>query len=156
MIANDTNRVRGAVPGLSQDGACTDSFENFRENSLKGDLSNNITLNPPFFSLFNSFKGGQKLYTFINFTHTVQLNSSTVPFQLPIPCPNFHENHILTELTKCQAFCPVIRIGSLHPLTRKRVLPLFWSKGGDTLACEEEVEDPILTKGQILWYPVYL
>ncbi len=57
MIANDTNRVRGAVLGLSQDGACTDSFENFRENSLKGDLLNNITLNPPLFSLVNSFKG---------------------------------------------------------------------------------------------------
>jgi hypothetical protein len=56
LIANDTNRVRGAVPGLSQDEACTDSFENFRENSLKGDLSNNITLNPPLFSLVNSFK----------------------------------------------------------------------------------------------------
>jgi hypothetical protein len=35
--------------------AIIDSFENFRENSLKGDLSNNITLNPPLFSLVNSF-----------------------------------------------------------------------------------------------------
>jgi hypothetical protein len=41
---------------LSQDGACKDSFENFRENSLKGDLSNDITLNPPLFSLVNTFK----------------------------------------------------------------------------------------------------
>jgi hypothetical protein len=41
---------------LSQDGACTDSFENFRENSLKGDLSNDITLNPSLFSLVNTFK----------------------------------------------------------------------------------------------------
>jgi hypothetical protein len=56
LIANDTNRVRGAVLGLSQDGACTDSFENFRENSLNGDLSNDITLNPPLFSLVNTFK----------------------------------------------------------------------------------------------------
>jgi hypothetical protein len=39
----------------SQDEACTDSFENFRENSLKGDLSNDITLNPPLFSLVNTF-----------------------------------------------------------------------------------------------------
>ncbi len=37
-------------------GACTDSFENFRENSLKGDLSNDITLNHPLFSLVNAFK----------------------------------------------------------------------------------------------------
>ncbi len=56
MLANDTNRVRGAVLGLLQDGACTDFFENFRENSLKGDLSNDITLNPPLFSLVNTFK----------------------------------------------------------------------------------------------------
>jgi hypothetical protein len=40
---------------LSQDGACTDSFENFHENSLKGDLSNDITLNPSLFSLVNTF-----------------------------------------------------------------------------------------------------
>jgi hypothetical protein len=41
---------------LSQDGACTDSFENFRDNSLKGDLSNDISLTPPLFSLVNTFK----------------------------------------------------------------------------------------------------
>jgi len=41
---------------LSQDGACTDSFENFRDNSLKGGLSNDITINPPLFSLVNTFK----------------------------------------------------------------------------------------------------
>jgi hypothetical protein len=43
------------VLSLSQDGACTDSSANFRENSLKGDLSNDITLNPPLFSLVNTF-----------------------------------------------------------------------------------------------------
>jgi hypothetical protein len=41
---------------LSQDGACTDSFENFRDNRLKGGLSNDINLNPPLFSLVNTFK----------------------------------------------------------------------------------------------------
>jgi hypothetical protein len=41
---------------LSHDGACTDSFENFRKISLKGDLSNDISLNPPLFSLVNTFK----------------------------------------------------------------------------------------------------
>ncbi len=56
LFANNRNRVRRVVLCLSQDGACTDSFENFRENSLKGDLSNDITLNPPFFSLVNTFK----------------------------------------------------------------------------------------------------
>ncbi len=55
LFANDTSRARRAVLGLSQDWACTDSFENFRKNSIKGDLSNNITLNPPHFSLVNTF-----------------------------------------------------------------------------------------------------
>ncbi len=41
---------------LSQDGACTDSFENFRDNSLKGGLSNATTFNPPLFSLVDTFK----------------------------------------------------------------------------------------------------
>ncbi len=50
------NRVRGAVLCLSQDGACTNLFENFSENSWKGDLSNNTTENPPLFSLVNTFK----------------------------------------------------------------------------------------------------
>ncbi len=31
-------------------------FENFSVNSLKGDLSNAITFNPPLFSLVNTFK----------------------------------------------------------------------------------------------------
>ncbi len=31
-------------------------FENFRDNSLKGGLSNDITLTPPLFSLENTFK----------------------------------------------------------------------------------------------------
>jgi hypothetical protein len=42
---------------LSQDGACTNLFENFRENSLKGVLSNDTTVTPPLFSLVNTFKG---------------------------------------------------------------------------------------------------
>ncbi len=31
----------------AQDGDCTDLFENFSENSLKGVLSNDTTLTPP-------------------------------------------------------------------------------------------------------------
>jgi hypothetical protein len=38
LLSNDRNRVRGAVLSLSQDGASTHLFENFRENSLKRDL----------------------------------------------------------------------------------------------------------------------
>ncbi len=56
LFANDRNRVRGAVLGLSQDGACTDLFKKLSVNSLKGDLSNATTLKPPLFSLVNTFK----------------------------------------------------------------------------------------------------
>ena len=53
--------VRWVVLCLSQDGACTDSVENFRDNSLKGGLSNDITLNPPLFSLVNTFNKSNKI-----------------------------------------------------------------------------------------------
>ncbi len=36
LISNDRNKVRWVVLGLSQDGTCTDLFENLSENSLKG------------------------------------------------------------------------------------------------------------------------
>ncbi len=56
LFANDRNRVRWVVLGLLQDGASTDLVENFCMNSLKGDLSNVTTFNPPLFSLVNTFK----------------------------------------------------------------------------------------------------
>jgi len=56
LISNDRNRVRWVVLGLSQDGPCTDLFENFGEDRLKGDLSNDNIVNPPHFSLVNTFK----------------------------------------------------------------------------------------------------
>jgi hypothetical protein len=37
-------------------------FENFSVNSLKGDLSNDITDNPPLFSLVSTFKGSKKSF----------------------------------------------------------------------------------------------
>ena len=48
--------VRWVVLGLPQDGACTALFENLSEISLKGDLLNATTFNPPLFSLVNTFK----------------------------------------------------------------------------------------------------
>jgi hypothetical protein len=42
---------------FSQDGVCTDSFENLSANILKGDQSNDTKFNPPLFSLVNTFKG---------------------------------------------------------------------------------------------------
>ncbi len=47
------------VLGFSQDGACTDLLENLSVNSLKRDLSNALTFNPPLFSLVNTFKEGK-------------------------------------------------------------------------------------------------
>jgi hypothetical protein len=40
-------------------------YENHSENSLKGDLSNDTTVNPPLFSLVNTFK-----YSFLCVTDT--------------------------------------------------------------------------------------
>jgi hypothetical protein len=56
LIGNDRNTVRWLVLSLSQDGACMDLYENHSENSLKGDLSNDATVNPPLFPLVNTFK----------------------------------------------------------------------------------------------------
>ncbi len=56
LISNDRNRVRWAILGLSQDGVCRDSLENFSVKSLKLDQSNDTKFNPPFFSLVNAFK----------------------------------------------------------------------------------------------------
>ncbi len=55
LITNDRNRVRWLVLGLSQDGAFIDLYKNHSENSLTGDLSNDTTVNPPLFSLVNTF-----------------------------------------------------------------------------------------------------
>jgi hypothetical protein len=56
LLSNDRSRVRGAVLGLSQDMASTNLLENFRENNVKRDLSNDTNANPPLFSLVNTFK----------------------------------------------------------------------------------------------------
>ncbi len=56
LFANKRNRVRWVVLGLSQDGSCTDLSENFSEDSLKGDLSNDNFVSPLLFSLVNTFK----------------------------------------------------------------------------------------------------
>ncbi len=56
LISNGRNRVRWVILGLLQDGACTNLFENLSVNSLKGDLSNGTTFNPPLLSLVNTFK----------------------------------------------------------------------------------------------------
>jgi hypothetical protein len=56
LIANDRNRVCWLVLVLLQDGACMDLYENRCENSLKGDPSNDTTVNPPLFSRVNTCK----------------------------------------------------------------------------------------------------
>jgi hypothetical protein len=65
----------------------------------------------------------------------------------------YNWNHCLYR--ECQDFCPVVRIGSPHSLTRKRVLPPFGSQRGDPLLAGKGVRDPIPPKGQILWYSKY-
>jgi hypothetical protein len=55
LIANDRNRVRRVVLGLSLDGACIDLFKNHSEKSLKGYLSKDTNVSPPLFSLVNTF-----------------------------------------------------------------------------------------------------
>ncbi len=67
LYANDINRVRWVVLDLLQDGACTDFFENLRENSLKGDLSNATTFYPPLFSLVDTFKVSFEIIAFQRF-----------------------------------------------------------------------------------------
>jgi hypothetical protein len=54
-LRKNKNRVCGAVLGLSQDGASTNLFENFREISLKRVLSKDDTVNPSLFPLVNTF-----------------------------------------------------------------------------------------------------
>jgi hypothetical protein len=49
LLSNDRNKVLC----LSEDGACTDLFENHSVNSLTRDLSNNTTVNHP--SLVNRY-----------------------------------------------------------------------------------------------------
>jgi hypothetical protein len=62
---------------------------------------------------------------------------------------------IATKYTECQAFSPVFRIGSPRPLTHKRVLPPFGSRGGHTRLRERGWGEPIRTKGRTIWYSSY-
>ncbi len=48
----------------------------------------------------------------------------------------FNVSPMITQYTECQAFCAVVRIGSPHPLSRKRVLPPFGSTRKHSLADE--------------------
>jgi hypothetical protein len=61
-----------------------------------------------------------------------------------------------SEYRECQAFFPVVRIGSPlpHPQGNVAPPPPFGSKGRDTLACGigGGGGGPILTNGQTLWY----
>jgi hypothetical protein len=66
------------------------------------------------------------------------------------------ENHRV--YIECQAFCSVVRIGSFHPLTRKRLLlpPFRWvPRGRHTRLRGREWGEPSRTTGQKLWSSVY-
>jgi hypothetical protein len=93
LLSNGRNRVRGSVLSLSQDGTSTNLFGNFRENSLKRDLSNATTANPPLFSLVNTFnmhcthrlvcrkRMTKKRNTSINYSEKNRLKRGTVPLR---------------------------------------------------------------------------
>ncbi len=79
---------------------CTDSFENFRDNSLKRGLSNDITLNPPLFSLVNTFKGSltQDFLFFTNqFPHGPEYHMGAIS--------NFYENSQISSIVKVNHRC---------------------------------------------------
>jgi hypothetical protein len=63
-----------------------------------------------------------------------------------------------TELTECQAFSPVVRIGSPRPPHLRAIVapPPLLDPGGDTPACGRGGEGIIRTKGQTLWYSTRL
>ncbi len=69
-------------------------------------------------------------------------------------------NTYSTEYTECQAFCPVVRIGSHvpHPLTHKGVLlpPLVGSNWETHSLAGEGVGDPIPAKEKTLCYSAYI
>jgi hypothetical protein len=56
-----------------------------------------------------------------------------------------------TEYRECQAFCPVVRIGSPHPLSARECYPPL-VPGGQTCLRESGWEEPIWTKGRTSWY----
>jgi hypothetical protein len=60
-----------------------------------------------------------------------------------------------TEYTECQAFCPVVRIGSPTPSPASAAPPLWIQVRRHTRLRGRDWRDPILTKGQTLWYSMY-
>ncbi len=62
----------------------------------------------------------------------------------------------LSSQSAMQAFFPFVRIGSPTPsAARECCFPTLWVQGGDTRLREKGWGDPILTKGQTLWYSMY-
>ncbi len=94
LFANNRNRFRWLVLCLSQDGACTDSFENFRENSLKGDLSNDILSTPLFSHWSTPLNAAKSKFIVVNSRNSFHPSQAagiipwlkgTVPQDLAIP-----------------------------------------------------------------------
>ncbi len=132
---------QGGVLGLSQDEGCSNLFENFHENSLKRDLSNDTTVNPPLFSLVNTFNG-------VSWCLTLQLGSqsggwaikgSRTSFQ-PADVTSLHEQEIIyrklnIKLGSRTSFQPA-DVTSLHEqeiIYRK--LNIKWTIQPDDMYC---------------------
>jgi len=62
------------------------------------------------------------------------------------------ENHGYTDYTDCQAFCPVVRIGSPSPSQQASVAPPLDPRGEKNSLVREGVGGPISDEVQALWY----
>jgi hypothetical protein len=54
-----------------------------------------------------------------------------------------------------QSVCPLVRVGTLHPLSYKRVCPPQNQKGGTHSPADEGVGVPIRTTGEKAYHSVY-
>ncbi len=104
-FSNNRNWVSWAVLGLSQDRACTNLFENFRENSLKQNLSNDTTVNPPLFSLVNTFK--QKWSWRLSYTKSKKISKAFYSIAVATVCE-------LQDLPLPLLFCSVFALSWEH------------------------------------------
>ena len=110
---NNRFQITKSVGGiaLSQDGVCTDFFENFSVNSWKRDLSIDTTFNPPLSSLVNTFRslpGDKSLYLCNEFNIRADTHEFHVFIQKPPPpfCswPSIFETN--TRNRDCRIFKP--------------------------------------------------
>ncbi len=101
--------------------------------------------------------GRGKLYMTIkekwrNYHHITSQHSTRI-------CTNLRKNFACTEYTECQAFSPVVRIGSPppapSPTSERCISPPLFPKGGTHSLAGEWTGELSRTKGQTLWNSMY-